>query len=394
MRAYFLPLIVVLALPVRAQNLAQRLGNDTMPNVVPNPGFEEVKRVQCAWTQQARKFNEEVMIGWNSPTETTPDHFSTQADPKCWSHPAKRTNGKARPHNGDAMAGIKVWGKGNTPSYWHEYLQIQLPEPLQPGVRYIAEYWVMRANFSGEACNNIGLVTSALPVRSTDNLPLYMTPVVNEDKVIDKSGWHKVRGVFDARGDERYVLIGNFYGDEATQHVRQPEGERGAYYFIDDVNIRVAPEGTKTTPAPATSVPPPPKQRVEDHASTKAVDLYRVDPEVDKRIRLDNIGFEFGKATLTPESSAELEKLAHLMIDYPRMRIEIEGHTDDVGSDAFNLTLSNDRAKAVVDHLIGQKVEKERMGWKGFGETKPLVPNTDEASRALNRRVEFRVVER
>jgi outer membrane protein OmpA-like peptidoglycan-associated protein len=133
---------------------------------------------------------------------------------------------------------------------------------------------------------------------------------------------------------------------------------------------------------------------VEDHASTKVVDIYNVEPEVGKRIRLDNIGFEFAKATLTPESETELDKLADLLTDYPLMRIEIEGHTDDIGSDAANLKLSDDRAKAVVDFLRKKKIEDERMTWKGFGETKPLGPNTSEEARAKNRRVEFRVVER
>ncbi|MFT3886496.1 MAG: OmpA family protein [Flavobacteriales bacterium] len=396
LRRAFIPIILTggLAIPLHAQNLLQRLNNDTMPNVVPNPGFEEVKKVQCAWTQQARKFNEEVMIGWNSPTETTPDIFSTKADPTCWANPTKRTKGKTSPHGGDAMAGIKVWGRGNTPTYWHEYLQIELPQPLEAGKRYIAECFVQRANFSNEASNNIGIVLAAAPVRTRDCLPLYITPQVNEDKVLDAGGWRKVSGVFDANGDERYLLIGNFYGDEVTLHERQPDGERGAYYFIDDVNVRIAPAGTALTPKPKESVPPPPKQKVEDHASSTQVDIMQVEPEVGKRIRLDNIGFEFAKATLTPASEAELDKLVDLLTDYPLMRIEIEGHTDDVGSDAANLKLSDDRAKAVVDYLVKKKIGKERLTWKGYGETKPLKPNTSEENRALNRRVEFRVVER
>lgn len=394
-RSFLLLCAWALAPLVPAQTLLQRtLNNDTMPNVVPNPGFEVTKKVQCAWTQQARKFNEEVMVDWTSPTETTPDHFSTKADPSCWSNPGKRTKGKTSPHGGDAMAGIKVWGRGNTPTYWHEYLQVQLPQPLEAGRRYIAECWVQRANFSNEASNNIGLHFTATPVRTRDCLPLYLTPQVNEDRLIDGSGWKKVSGVFDAAGTEQYLLIGNFYGDEATLHERQPDGERGAYYFIDDVNVRLAPAGTALTPKPKESVPPPPKLKVEDHASTKEVDIYRVEPEVGKRIRLDNIGFASGKATLTPESEGELNKLADLLTDYPLMRIEIEGHTDDVGSDDANLILSDDRAKAVVDFLRKKKIEEERMTWKGFGETRPLAPNTSEEARARNRRVEFRVVER
>lgn len=388
-----LPVALLAAPALFAQSIFQRaLNNDTMPNLVPNPGFEEVKKVPCAWTQQAAKFNNEVMVGWNSPTETTPDLFSTDADAKCWTNPSNRTNGKTLPRSGKAMAGIKIYGKGNTPTFWHEYVQITLPEALEKGTRYIVECWAQRANFSNEASNNIGIYLSPVAVKTRDNLPLYFTPHVNTEEILDAARWKKVSGVIEATGDERFLLIGNFYGDEATLHKQQPQGERGAYYFIDDVNLRVAPAGTALTPRPKESVPPPPKTVVADHASTKEVSLPKVEPpQVGKSIRLDNIGFEFAKATLMPESKTELDELADMLIDYPMMRIEVEGHTDDVGSDASNLVLSEDRAKAVVDFLRKRKVEQERIAWKGYGETKPLLPNNNEANRALNRRVEFRV---
>lgn len=377
-----------------AQNLLQRtLNNDTMPNLVPNPGFELVKRQQCAWTQEARKFNEEVMIGWNSPTETTPDHFSMKADADCWSHPAKKSKGRATPHTGDAMAGIKVYGKGNTPTYWHEYLQIELPEPLRAGTRYVAEFYTLRAVFSNVAANNLGIYLSAVPVKTRDCLPLYYPAQVREEDVIE-NGWHKVSGVIEAKGDERFVVIGNFCSDQLTQNKKMPEGERGAYYFIDDVNIRLAPEGMKTTPVPMVCVPPPPKQRVEDHTSTKEIAILDVEPEVGKRIRLDKIHFDFDKAELKPESDDEMGSVVDLLTDYPLMRIDIEAHTDDQGTDDYNLKLSEARAKAVADWLIKKKVDAERITWKGYGESKPLVKGITEADRAQNRRVEFKVVER
>jgi outer membrane protein OmpA-like peptidoglycan-associated protein len=395
-RLSLLSLALAAAPAVSAQNVFQRaLNNDTMPNLVPNPGFETVLRVPCAWTQQAAKFNTEVMTAWSSPTETTPDLYSTEADPKCWSNPARRTGGKAAPHSGKAMVGLKTWGKGNTPTYWHEYVQATLPEPLEAGRRYIVECWALRASFSSEASNNVGLYLSPVPVKTRDNLPLYFTPQVNAEEVLGSNRWKKVSGVIDAKGDERYLLIGNFYGDDATLHERQPEGERGAYYFIDDVNVRIAPPGTALTPRPKESVPPPPKVVVADHASTKETPLPKVEPPpVGKRVRLDNIGFEFAKATLTPESKTELDELADMLIDYPNLHIEVEGHTDDVGSDASNMALSGARAMAVVDFLRGRKVEKERITARGYGETRPLQPNDSEAHRALNRRVEFRVTEK
>lgn len=378
---------------VSAQNVFQRaVLNDTMPNLVPNPGFEEVIKTSCVWTTDPEKFAANV-TAWSSPTQTTPDHFSTTLDPECWAHPRQHSGGKQSTHSGQGMVGIKTYGKGNTPTFWHEYVQAELKEPLQAGVRYIAEVWALRAVKSNDASNNVGLLFTEAPISTRDRLPLHITPTVNEEKLI-KGGWHKVRGVFDATGTERFVIIGNFYGDDATQHERQPQGERGAYYFIDDVSVRVAPPGTALTSKPKESLPPPPRPVVPDHVSSTAVDIHQVEPAVGTRVRLDNVQFEFDKAELLPGYEKELEKLVDLMTDFPYLRVEIEGHTDDQGSDEYNLKLSDARAKAVVDYLLKKKVEQERLSRKGYGESKPLAPNDSEANRAINRRVEFRVIER
>jgi outer membrane protein OmpA-like peptidoglycan-associated protein len=377
-----------------AQNVLQRtLQADTMPNLVPNPGFEEYLKPTCGWTQDVEKFNSNL-AGWNSPTQTTPDLFSTKNDPECWGHPSGHSKGKQSTRTGHGMAGVKIYGKGNTPTFWHEYLQTELSEPLQAGVRYIAECWVLRAVRSNEASNNIGLLLTDTPISTRDCLPLYITPTVNEDKMVKKSAWHKVSGVFEARGGERYVLIGNFYGDQVTTHEKLPDGERGAYYFIDDVNVRIAPPGSALSPQPKESLPPPPRPVPVQHASSNTVDIHAIEPAVGTRVRLDNVQFDFDKATLKPGYEKELEKLVDLMTDFPFLRVEIEGHTDDEGSDAYNLKLSDDRAKAVADHLLKKKISQDRVTWKGYGESKPLKPNDSEENRAINRRVEFRVIER
>ncbi|MBX2980054.1 MAG: OmpA family protein [Flavobacteriales bacterium] len=395
LRPYCLAALVALAAaPLSAQNLVQRtLQNDTMPNLVPNPGFEEYAKPFCGWTQNVEKFNTNV-VGWNSPTQTTPDLYSTKNDPDCWGHPNKHSSGKQSTRTGHGMAGIKIYGKGNTPTYWHEYLQIELPEPLQAGVRYIAECWVLRAVRSNEASNNIGLLLTDKAVSTRDCLPLYITPTVNEDKVVKKGTWHKVSGVFEATGNERFLLIGNFYGDEVTTNEKMPDGERGAYYYIDDVNVRIAPPGMALSPKPRASNPPPPRPVPPPHASSNSVDIHAIEPAVGTRMRLDNVQFEFDKATLLPGYEKELNKLVDLMTDFPFLRVEIGGHTDDQGSDAYNDKLSNDRAKAVADYLMKKKIAADRITWKGYGKRQPLVPNTSEENRATNRRVEFQVLER
>lgn len=122
-------------------------------------------------------------------------------------------------------------------------------------------------------------------------------------------------------------------------------------------------------------------------------DLQLVPLEEGSRIRLNNLFFDFNKAELLPESTAELDRLVALMQDTPGLRIRIEAHTDSVGTDAANVALSSARAKAVSAYLAAAKIPAARVESRGFGESSPAAGNDTEEGRALNRRVEFRVLD-
>lgn len=109
-------------------------------------------------------------------------------------------------------------------------------------------------------------------------------------------------------------------------------------------------------------------------------------------VRLDNVFFDFGKYDLKPESEPELRFLLNYLQQNPRLQVEIQGHTDDVGRDADNLRLSQQRADAVRNWLIDRGTAPERLQAKGYGESQPLAPNDSEAGRALNRRTAFKVL--
>ncbi len=109
----------------------------------------------------------------------------------------------------------------------------------------------------------------------------------------------------------------------------------------------------------------------------------------DKPIILKNVFFETGKADLMRESMTELNKLKLLLQENPMMRIEIRGHTDNVGADSDNQVLSEKRAKAVRDFLASNGIQADRLGFKGLGETQPIQSNDTEGGRAANRRTEF-----
>lgn len=110
-------------------------------------------------------------------------------------------------------------------------------------------------------------------------------------------------------------------------------------------------------------------------------------------IRLNNVFFDSGKFNLRKESTSELARLVKLLKENPNMKIEIQGHTDDVGKDESNLSLSKNRAQAVFEHLTKNGVALERLLSKGYGEGIPLVPNTNAENRQQNRRVQFLILE-
>jgi len=112
------------------------------------------------------------------------------------------------------------------------------------------------------------------------------------------------------------------------------------------------------------------------------------------KIRLQNVNFETGKAELKPESFSSLDAVGTVLSQWLQLKIEIAGHTDDVGGAAVNRRLSQARAASVLAYLNGKypQVDGGRFTVKGYGEDKPLVPNTNDESRAMNRRVEFTVL--
>jgi outer membrane protein OmpA-like peptidoglycan-associated protein len=111
-------------------------------------------------------------------------------------------------------------------------------------------------------------------------------------------------------------------------------------------------------------------------------------------IRLNNLFFAFGKAELQSESESELQRLYALLAQNPELVIAIGGHTDGAGSDAFNQTLSERRAQAVRDYLVGKGISEKRLTAKGYGKTKPVADNATEEGRLQNRRVEFTIIEK
>ena len=135
-----------------------------------------------------------------------------------------------------------------------------------------------------------------------------------------------------------------------------------------------------------------------DGGSSQSMDLILDKVEIGSKIVLNNIFFDSNKATLRKESGVEIDKLVTLLKEYPKLVIEVSGHTDSKGNDAANLKLSQMRSQAVVNALIKKGIKKENLVAKGYGETAPIASNTlangkpDVKGMQQNRRVELKIV--
>ena len=126
--------------------------------------------------------------------------------------------------------------------------------------------------------------------------------------------------------------------------------------------------------------------------SVYQIDIPLQPIEANASIVLKNVFFDTKQTQLKPESITELDNVVLLMNENPKLKIQIGGHTDNVGKPEDNLKLSLGRAVSVVNYLLGKGIKNDRLTFKGFGETKPIADNKTEAGRALNRRTELIVV--
>jgi len=120
-------------------------------------------------------------------------------------------------------------------------------------------------------------------------------------------------------------------------------------------------------------------------------DIELMDIAVGSKVVLNNLFFDSGKSKLRDESRAELERVIEFLNTYPDVRVEISGHTDNVGNYQYNKRLSEARAEAVVDYLKAQDVDAERLQAKGYSSDEPIATNKTAEGRQKNRRVEFKV---
>ena len=385
--------------------------NDPCPaqNLVVNGGFErQAPKVAGVWQASPKpcQFSGASDIvntsaeGWKTFNVQTPDLLVWDTINTCPFFP--------KPRKGNRMMGLIMYHPfqdGQFAFDYHELIQGTLAKPLEKGKTYRLSFWVYTNDSLGSQhlnkvygrttgirptlCGNFGFYFSDAKINSAENfmtsqLDFPVKPQVNLAQIVETKGsWRKISLAYKAdRGGYKYFLFGNFFsdaiaeinmGDEERMQLDEKnqtlefwkKTKRIAYYLFDDFSI-VA----------------------DENASIEQALL------VEKKYTMqDALLFDSGKAELRAEAESALNQLALVLQKNTSLHFEIGGHTDDVGDHASNQSLSEQRAQNVYKALISKNIKPEQLSWKGYGESKPGIPNDNEDGRQKNRRVECRLIE-
>lgn len=411
-------------------------------NLVPNPGFENAWTCPESFTKERIK---DLLPKWFVPNLGTPDYFN-----KC-NHTdvgiPENFTGSMISKEGNAYIGLILKEsfnpyhtkyEANKDEYSREYISAKLIKPLKYSKLYCVSFNYCLAKLSDYAVDCIGVYFSKDKLKvKNDGIILAKQQIFKKGKLLkSKNKWEEFCGVIMARGGEKYITIGNFSLTKEVQYIKIDSTEnefmsKYAYYLID--NVKVFPienefecgcSGDDTEVLKDYTASGKDKNSKNNQNNTSAnkdtSSIKNINKSGNKNISskddksnnniqgvdnikevksgisvtLNNIFFALEESKLTEESFVELDKLVALMVENPDIEIEISGHSDNTGSDEFNMKLSKERAKAVADYLRTKKIRKKRLSWNGYGNTIPLTSNDTEEGRTKNRRVEFKIIKK
>jgi OmpA-OmpF porin, OOP family len=348
-------------------------------NLVPNGSFEERLWCPSNFTQNELQ----TLRHWKQPNAGTPDHFDACGAVGVTGVP-NNVFGSQASVDGKGYAGIVLYS-ASKPDY-REYLQVELTRALNPGEWLCAEWWVCAADEARLITDGVGMHFSATAPSAVGEGRLNLTAQIENPALhllSDRWSWVKLSDAFLAEGGERYLTLGNFTPAPKLRVMERqdasPESSRWAYVYVDDVRVRPV-----QSPADCSCLNPLLAQEVTDPPWQSFQKGH---------VRWDAVLFEFDSEVLDEEARVQLEAVAEEMRANRFLVMRVNGHTDFVGSDGYNLMLSERRAQAVIDALRDRGVDPNRLQLSWHGSRTPAADNITSEGRRQNRRVEFELLE-
>lgn len=360
-------------------------------NLISNGSFELTEG------KLKRTGNMEQATGWKSPTEAKADVFTETVSGAPISAPRNQF-GDQSALDGVNYAGVLWWSYQN--KLPRTYMQAKFKKMLKKGEKYCVKYYISLADLSKYSTNEIGAYVSKVPISKNDQNSLTYNaqiPNLKEQVYGDMHSWQGVCGVYEAQGDEQYLIIGNFASNEATtnEKVKRPKGESrpqtmNAYYYIDNVSV---------TPVKSLS-----------ECSCKQIDEAESEYIFSKRgamtgnqspaSKVDQSVIYFKRFQRNIDRSMEtwITDLAEAMKADSTINVKLNGFIDETEKGRMTMrpdleTLGLERAETVKEALLEEGIDAARISTASGPKDTPADDTGTETGESKNRRVEVDVVQ-
>lgn len=340
-------------------------------NLIENGSFEDFSICPTNLSQ----FNAR---GWRTiGYDATPDLFSTCAPDSTQANPNQYWN-QVQPYKDSSYAGIVLY---TVIENYREYIGTKLKRPLKKDSTYIFSVSLAIPFSSPIHANNFDVLFTEMKLINMTNQAVITEPSFSLllDSLPSDGMWHTFEFEYVAKGTEVNMQFGNFRSRKDTEwnYIGYRKKGLGREYLvgavlIDDVQLYLKyPNNKKEIDIIEQTVP---------------------DPGLSVHFELKELHFEINSSVLSSDAQPQLDSLVSYLLANPNDNVEIEGHTDNTGSDIRNLVLSKERAASVANYLEKGGVNSNRLFISGLGSSHPVSDNSTSQGRRENRRVEIKLV--
>ncbi|MBK8615404.1 MAG: OmpA family protein [Flavobacteriales bacterium] len=356
-------------------------------NMIENGSFEQVEG------KLKRPGSIEMAKGWKSPTAKKADLFSETVANSPISAP-RSDRGDQSALSGQNYAGLMWWSYMNKEP--RSYIQAKFKKTLTKGQKYCVRYYVTLGDLSKYGGDQFGAYLTKMMVKKDDESNLTYEPQVPSlrTKIYDDLySWQGICGMYDAKGDEQYLVLGNFSANEKTNTVKikRPKGETrpqaaSAYYFIDDVAVF--------------PIKSPSECKCEQLDKAESEFIYGKKATTNKSLKpaaqMDQSVIYFKRFQRSIDGAMDplMNELIEVMKANPDIKIRLIGHSDAIEADRIRMRpdlteLAKERADAVKAAFVEAGIAAERITTADQKSESPADPNEGEVALSKNRRVEF-----
>lgn len=286
---------------------------------------------------------------------------------------------------------------------WNELISSELIQKLKKDVTYCISLDVKYQSRSSYSTSDFGIMLTKKPYNPKNDFH----PQLSNDSsnILNDTLWKRLEWQYTATGNEKYITIGNFKTPSST-NVRTTTGEEAidihkpnplfeflmAYYLIDNIYL------FECDNPPAIIISNVRNNTPEDSIQTVDKIIIKENTpvvfEINEKYILDDVLFDFNKSTLNEFATSYLVSVVDFLKMDSKLKIELIGYTDNIGTIGYNTKLSEQRAHSVANFLLNEGIENERIESFGVGSSNPRADNKTDEGRKKNRRVEFQFIKK